>query len=178
MTDPTAQLGEADEAAVRALYDRHAGPLLGWANKQFADPREAEEAVQDTIVQAWRKADQYDPDRGSERAWLFGILRNTAVSRHRKTGRRLRIVRPVELTDDSAVSPDGHDIELERAEIVDAINALSDDHRVVIVAAYYGGLRIGAIAGDLGVPEGTVKSRLYYGLRKLRAELEERGVLR
>jgi RNA polymerase sigma-70 factor (ECF subfamily) len=64
----------------------------------------------------------------------------------------------------------------ERSLVADALRALSEDHRAVIAAAYWEGLDTRQIAGRLGVPDGTVKSRLYYGLRALRAALEEREV--
>ena len=168
--------GEADLALV-ALHDRHVGALHHWARRRFTDPREAEEVVQDTLVLAWRKRDQYDPERGSERAWLFGILRNVASSRHRSNERRLRVVRAARDDESVGSRSDEEDRELDAAAVAEALQSLSADHQAVIVRAYYQGQRLGTIAEALGIPEGTVKSRLYYGLRSLRAELEERGVL-
>ena len=133
--------------------------------------------MQDTLVLAWRKRDLFDPERGTERQWLFGILRNVPATRFRTSQRGLRLVHStterratidLDYLDDSLV---------ECAHVADALMALSQDHRDVIVAAYYGGLMIRHIADRLDLPEGTVKSRLYYGLRRLRAELEEREVL-
>lgn len=164
-------------AAIRSLHDEHAGVLYRWAERRFADPREAEEVVQDTLVLAWRKKDQFDPARGTERAWLFGILRNVSNSRHRHNGRRLRLVGPFDGSQRIPAQSGAEDRELEAAEIADAVASLGEDHRAVIVGAYFRGQRLAALADELGVPEGTVKSRLYYGLRKLRTELEERGVL-
>lgn len=165
------------EAAIRAMYDSHAQVLHHWARRRFVDPREAEEVVQDTLVQAWRKQHQFDPERGTERAWLFGILRNVASSRHRKNERGLRVVRPLQGADQVGSRAEEEDFELESAEIVEAVTSLNPEHRAVIVRAYFGGQRLRGIAEDLGIPEGTVKSRLYYGLRALRSSLEERGVV-
>ncbi len=161
--------------AVRALHDAHAGALHAWARRQVADRADADEVVQETFVRAWRRRDQFDPSRGSERAWLFGIARNVVIDRHRANTRRLRVV-PAEPSDVA------HDAEVERAveasHVRDALLALSEDHRAAIVAAYYRGCTIREAAAELGVPEGTVKSRLHHGLRALRHELQRREVLR
>lgn len=170
-------LDPGSDQSLRELHDRHARVLHSWARRRFADPREAEEVVQDTLVLAWRKRHQFDPERGSERAWLFGILRNVASSRHRKNERGLRVVRPVTNDDRVGWRTDEEDRELDAAEVVDAMASLSAEHQAVIVGAYFRGKRVRTLAQELGVPEGTIKSRLYYGLRTLRVALEERGML-
>ena len=171
-----APAGEA-ETALRELHASHGRALHGWARRRFADPREAEEVVQDTLVLAWRKRHQFDPTRGTERAWLFGILRNVANSRHRKNGRALEVVRPLYADDRIGFAHEDEDRQLDAAEVADAMATLTPEHRAVIVGAYYRGKRIRILAEELGLPEGTVKSRLYYALRSLRLVLEERGVL-
>jgi RNA polymerase sigma-70 factor, ECF subfamily len=162
--------------AVRALHDEHAPALHAWARRRMADRREAEEVVQETLVRAWRKQHQYDPGRGSERAWLFGIARNVAADLHRRNVRHLRAV-----GDDVTIDLTANDRDLERmveASLVhDALVALSIEHRAVLVEIYYRGRSVHEAAERLGIPEGTVKSRTYYALRALRAELESREVL-
>ena len=171
----TASVGRSDALAIRELHDTHASSLYRWALRRFPDAREAEELVQDALVLAWRKYDQFDPTRGTERSWLFGIVRNEAASRHRRNSRRLSLVSTDEPIDD----PTTDEIdELESIVVTEALNALSADHRNVLIAAHFNGHRIREIAVDFGLPEGTVKSRLYYALRSLRTELEERGILR
>ncbi len=167
----------AAEALARRLYEQHGPALNRWAVGRFSDPQVAEEVVHETVMSAWRKHDQYNPERGSERAWVFGIVKNVAASRHRSATRHLRMV----LTDDvdnRAID----DVELARlAEvslIVDAFDALTDDHRMVVAAAYWEGMSTREIAALLGIPDGTVKSRLHYALKILRTQLEEREVLR
>ncbi len=127
-------------------------------------------------MNGWRKHHQFDPSRGSERAWMFGILRNVAASRHRADARRLRVVP----TEHVGVDP-SEDGSLERIAqlslVADAFAALSEDHRAVLVAAYWDGLTTKEIAADLSIPDGTVKSRLHYALRILRTQLEEQEVL-
>lgn len=168
------------EDAVRALHEAHAPALHAWARRRMADEREAEEVVQETLVRAWRKHDQYDPERGSERAWLFAIARNVAVDRHRSRTRHLRAVSSASGPADGATEG-ATDWDLERAvetsHVRDALHALSTEHRQVIVETFYRGSSVREAAARLGIPEGTVKSRLYYGLRALRTELERREVL-
>ena len=140
----------ATEALARALYLQHGPPLQRWLLRRCVDPQVAEEVLQETILSAWRNYQQYDPERGSERAWMFGIARNAANTRDRSRRRHLR---------------------------VDAIRSLSADHRAVVVAAYYERRTTREMSTLLRIPEGTVKSRLHHGLQALRANLEERGVL-
>lgn len=160
--------------AVRALHDAHAGALHAWARRHVAEAADADEVVQETFVRAWRRRDQYDPARGSERAWLFGIARNVVIDRHRASTRRLRVVssEPAEVVHESEVER-----AVEASHVREALLALSEHHRAVIVAAYYRGCTIREAAAELGVPEGTVKSRLHHGLRALRRELQRREVL-
>lgn len=163
---------------VESLYDDHGPALMAWARGRFADSRDAEEVVADTLVRGWRNHHQFDPARGSERAWMFGIARNAAVDHHRKGKRHLRSV-PVGDPDDPEPRPDP-DIErlVESSHVRDALAGLSRDHRDAVVAAFYRGLTTTEIAEELGIPAGTVKSRLHYALRALHAHLQEHGVLR
>ena len=156
------------------LYSEHAHALHSWARGRVADDRDAEELVAETLVRAWRRYDQYDPSRGSERAWLFGIARNAAIDMHRRSQRRLRTV-----TDEfpEVGEPAVVDRLAEISLISDAISDLSDQHRTVIVQAFVHGRTSSQIAQVLGIPAGTVKSRMFYGMRSLRAALEEREVL-
>lgn len=164
------------QALARGLYELHGPALEGWAYSRFNDRQLAEEVVQETVLAAWRKYDQYDPRRGSERAWMFGIARNVAATRHQRNLRHLRTV-PTDPVADSGLD----DAELarvtERSLIADAIRALSADHRAVVAASYWEGLSTKEIAARLGIPDGTVKSRLHYALRILRTHLEELEVL-
>ena len=176
LTDVSAP-GLAATDILRRLHDDHGRALHGWARRRFADPREAEEAVQDTLVLAWRKREQFDPARGTERSWLFGILRNVASSRHRTNVRGLQVARPLLSADRVASGDEDQERSLDAAELADALAALTPEHRAVVVGAYFRGQRIRTLAEELGLPEGTVKSRLYYALRSLRLLLEERGVL-
>jgi RNA polymerase sigma-70 factor (ECF subfamily) len=152
----------------RALYENHGPGLERWARRRFDDGQFAEEVVQETVLVAWRKYDQFNPERGSERAWMFGIARNVAATRYRRHARHLRAVPTVSLRDEGV-----EDAELaritERSLIVDAVRSLSDDHRNVVAAAFWEGLSTMEIAARFSIPDGTVKSRLHYAMRILRS---------
>jgi RNA polymerase sigma-70 factor, ECF subfamily len=158
------------EAGVRKAYAAHSGELYGFALRSLDDPGMAEEAVQDTFLRAWRAGDRFDPELGSLRTWLFAILRNVIIDLG-----RARAARPAvggELPDQ------GHepfeDILL-NWQVEEALRRIGDQHRRVLVETYLRGRPYAEVASELGVPEGTIKSRVYYGLRALRNALEEMG---
>lgn len=165
---------EAEET-LRTLYDAHAGAVMGFAlHLTGGDRGRAEDIVQETLLRAWRQRDSLDEERGSLRPWLFTVARRIAIDAH-----RARSVRPTEVGDSVlAVVPAADEIDrsLDRMLIVEALQALSAEHRAVIVETYFHGRSVSDAAGFLGVPPGTVKSRSFYALRALRLALAERGV--
>ncbi len=161
-------------ALTERLHEEHASVLLNWACGRVADKRDAEELVSETLFRAWQRYDQFDSTRGSERAWMFGIARNAAIDMHRRSKRRLRAVSD-ELPE--IAEPGVVDRIAEISLISDALADLSDQHRAVILEAFVHGRNTNEIAERIGIPPGTVKSRMYYGMRSLRAALEEREVL-
>ncbi len=165
----------AQEAALRALYEEHAGPLLAYALRLTGGDRgRAEDIVQETLLRAWRHPQALEPERGPVRSWLFTVARNVAVDAH-----RARKARPQEVGDAAlAVVPAVDEIEqaLDTWLVADGLAALSPDHRAVLVETYYRGRSVAEAAAVLGIPPGTVKSRTFYALRALRLALEERGV--
>ena len=173
-TDPPRMVD--GDARARELYLEHGPAIENWAHRRFGDRQAAEEVVQEVVFAAWRKYAQFDPDRGSERAWVFGIARNVAATRYRRTRRHLASVPTAEAPDSGR-----DDVEFERlvdrSLVADSVRALSGEHRAVLVAAYWERLSTNEISERLHIPEGTVKSRLYYALRILRAGLDERQVL-
>ncbi len=164
------------ESIIDSLSREHSAALLTWARGRFADGRDAEEVVADTLVRAWRGYDQFDPALGSERAWLFGIARNAAADHHRKSRRHLRSVPTAETADVGVVD---HELDrlVEVSHVRDALDGLSDHHRAAVIDAYYNGRTTTQIAAHQQIPAGTVKSRLYYALKAMRGHLEERGVM-
>ena len=156
---------------MRAAYAAHGEELYGFAARVLGDRGLAEEAVQETFLRAWRAADRFDPGIASLRTWLFSIIRNVVNDMW-----RAREARP-------SVVPVGREAAeedpLERAvvawQVEEALRRIGEDHRKVIVDTYYRGRSCGQVAAELRIPEGTVRSRLYYGLRALRLALEEMG---
>jgi RNA polymerase sigma-70 factor, ECF subfamily len=152
-------------------YDAHAGELYGFALRALADRSMAEEAVQETFVRACRAASRFDPTIGGVRTWLFAICRNVVVDLSRSRAARANR--------DTLLVPDPSHDELDRRlrawQVDEAVGRLSEHHRQVVVATFYGGLSATEVAASLGIPEGTVRSRLFYALKALRLILDEMG---
>jgi RNA polymerase sigma-70 factor (ECF subfamily) len=158
------------ERDVREAYAAHAAELYGFAVRSLGDPGLAEEAVQETFLRAWRAGERFDPEIGSLRTWLFAILRNVVVDLARARAARPRVA---ESGAEPVVEP--FDEALLAWQIEEAMRRIGEQHRRVLVETYYRGRPYGEVAEELGIPEGTVKSRVYYGLRALRVVLEEMG---
>lgn len=176
MTHGNSGRESGSESLAHALYLAHGPALQHWARRRFTDPAEAEEVVQDVVLSAWRKHHQFDPERGTERAWIFGIARNAAATRYERGRRHLRSIPTAETPDQGRDDVDVARL-VDRSLIADGLRSLSSDHQEVIVAAYWERLSTREIGNKFGIPDGTVKSRLHYALRILRAALEEREVL-
>ena len=159
------------EREVREAYAAHAGELYGFAKRSLGDPGAAEEAVQETFVRAWRAGKRFDPEIGSLRTWLFAILRNVVID----IG-RARAARPA-VAGGSEAEPAVEPIEetLLAWQVEEAMRRIGDQHRRILVETYYRGRPYAEVAAELGIPVGTVKSRVYYALRALRIALEEMG---
>ena len=158
------------ERDVREAYAAHAAELYGFAVRSLADPGLAEEAVQETFLRAWRAGERFDPQIGSLRTWLFAILRNVVIDLGRARSARPRVA-------EGGVEPsvEPFDEALLAWQIEEAMRRIGEEHRRVLVETYYRARPYAEVAEELGVPEGTVKSRVYYGLRALRVVLEEMG---
>lgn len=159
------------ERGVREAYAAHGGELYGFAIRSLGDTGLAEEAVQETFLRAWRAGDRYDPEIGSVRTWLFAILRNVIIDLG-----RARAARPA--PSDLEPPERGHE-PLEEAlvswQVEEALRRIGEDHRRVLIETHLRGRSYAEVGAELGIPEGTVKSRVYYGLRALRNVLEEMG---
>jgi RNA polymerase sigma-70 factor, ECF subfamily len=159
-----------DERDVREAYAAHSAELFGFAVRSLGDAGLAEEAVQETFLRAWRAGDRFDPQIGSLRTWLFAILRNVVIDLGRARASRPGVA---EGGIEPAVEP--FDEALLSWQIEEAMRRIGEQHRQVLVETYYRGRPYAEVAEEIGVPEGTVKSRVYYGLRALRVVLEEMG---
>lgn len=164
-----------DGARLTALYDAHAAPVWRYVVTLTGDRAGADDVVQETLLRAWRTPKILAQDPSTTRAWMITVARRIVIDEARSARRRHE--RTVAELPEAAVG-DSTDALFEAILIQEALASLSVDHRAVIVKAYYRGLSIAQTAAELGIPEGTVKSRLHYGLRALRLALQERGVTR
>jgi RNA polymerase sigma-70 factor (ECF subfamily) len=162
-----------DEAALGAIFERYQRLLYGVALRITHDHAVADEVVQDTLYAVWRSAGQFQPDR-SVAAWLCGLVRHRAIDALRSRVYRARL-RECALADEHS-EPEGAahqagDQLLLRQTVRDAIRALPPAQREVVVLAYFGGLTHRELAAQLGLPVGTVKSRLRAAHGQLRLRL-------
>lgn len=165
-----------DEAeALRALSDAHAAAVRRFVVHLTGNPSGADDIVQETLLRAWRTPKIMSQPTESTRSWLFTVARNLVIDEYRSARRRHELT-----TDDipERAERDRTDALFEALLIEEALAALGHEHRAVIVHCYYGGRSIAETAAVLEIPEGTVKSRLHYGLRALRLTLQEKGVTR
>jgi len=161
----------ADEEGLRAAFLAHSGELYGYARRSLSDAGAAEEVVQETFIRAWRARERFDPDLGSLRTWLFAIERRIVIDHARSRALRQTSPLPADLVQV------GDDIEkaLVGWQVEEALRRLRPEHRQVLVETYYRGRAGREVAMELGIPEGTVRSRLFYALQSLRLTLDEMG---
>ena len=167
-----------EEAGLRAAYAAHGDELYRMARRTLGDRGQAEEAVQETFLRAWRAADRYDPEISSLRTWLFAIARNVVIDLARARSARPELAATGEKHEkERAQAASDEQIEevLQSWEVEEALRRISDEHRRTIFEVYYRDRPYAEIAAKHGVPEGTVRSRLFYGLKALRLALEEMG---
>ena len=174
MTDDQllARIASGDEAALAALYDRYGRPSYALAVRILRDSQLAQDAVQEAFLGVWRTAAAFDPRRGKASTWLLTLVHRRAVDIVRREDRR----RAAPIDDAPVASGDATDEAAElleqRREVQAALAVLTPAEREAIELAYYGGLSQSEIAERLGVPLGTIKSRMFAGLAKLRDALE------
>jgi RNA polymerase sigma-70 factor (ECF subfamily) len=169
---------DADSEWVNAAYAAHGRELYRFALRSLRDPGLAEEAVQTTYLRAWRNASRFDEELGSLRTWLFAIVRNVVIDLAR--ARRVRFGLPhAEVAGDDVGRGTGDADEIDRLlvswQVEEALRRLSNEHRVALVETYYRSRPYETVAAELGIPVGTVKSRVYYALKALRLALDELG---
>jgi RNA polymerase sigma-70 factor (ECF subfamily) len=167
----------ADADALKRLWDEHAAALWRYAWRLTGDPAQAEDVVQETLLRAWQRPHVLNNGQ-SPRGWLFTVARNLVIDDRRSARFRNELISRDGSGPPESAGPDEQGGALNRALIGDAMAQLSAEHRAVVGRSYYQGWTTAQIAADLGIAEGTVKSRLHYALRGLRQSLLEMGVAR
>jgi RNA polymerase sigma-70 factor, ECF subfamily len=168
------------EAALRDIYDRHAGAMYSLARRVLDDEHRAEEVVQEVFLRLWTEPHRYDAGRGALRSFLYRETHSRSIERIRSEQARARREANDHRRDPMNVQHD--DIEREvwamiRSELVrDALAQLSDGERQAIELAYFGGHTHREVDTILSLPEGTVKSRIRLGLNKLSNALSDAGL--
>jgi RNA polymerase sigma-70 factor (ECF subfamily) len=164
-----------EEDLMRALYKEHAGALFAYVLRLVGGDRyQAEDIVQETLLRAWKSAGRLDPAARSLRPWLVTVARRIVIDGHRSRQARPPEASPAAL--DQLPAEDELDRSLRLMTISDALEDLSEAHRQVLIETYFKGRTVNEAAAELGVPPGTVRSRVFYALRSLKIALEERGV--
>ena len=170
----------ADEPdALAEVYDQYASFVFGLARRVIGEPRGAEDVTQEVFVALWERPEAFDPARGSLRTWLGTLAHRRAVDYvRREEARRRRSERDAARR--TTPVPDVAELAsaiLVAEEVRAALGALPDEQRAAIELAYFGGRTYREVAVELGIPEGTAKSRLRLGLRRIAAALNEAGTV-
>lgn len=165
-----------DESSLREAFEKWGAAVYTFCRRSLPDDL-AQEAMQDVFVDAWRKRERFDPERGTVISWLMGIARNRVIDRHRAESRHSRrrdatdVHEDHELLDvDDARSTGDH--VADRIVVADALDRLPDRAKQVIRFAYFDRLSHAEIAERTGIPLGTVKSDIARGLERIRRDLE------
>jgi RNA polymerase sigma-70 factor, ECF subfamily len=166
------------EEALAEAYRRHAGAVYGLARRLLVNAGMAEEVVQEVFLRLWNQPDRFDPERGSLRSYLLAQCHGRSVDLLRsETSRRNREERDSRRTAEAGYDLEREVLDLSVADGVrTAMEQLADGERRAIELAYLGGHTYREVATLLGEPEGTVKSRIRSGLKKLRVELIDAGI--
>jgi RNA polymerase sigma-70 factor (ECF subfamily) len=178
LVDLIEQMAHGEQQALAALYDETSSAIHGLLRRMLERPADAEEALLDVYMKAWRNAPNYLPERGAVQPWLSMMARGIAIDRIRQ-----RRSEPATATFEfensvrfasTAASPEELIIDAQRyAGVHRVLNELSPAYRQVLLMAFFSGLTHSELAARLGQPLGTVKSRIRVGLTQLRDLLEE-----
>jgi RNA polymerase sigma-70 factor (ECF subfamily) len=168
-----AQAGEKD--ALGALYDRHAGLMLAVGSRMLGNRREAEDVVHDVFVEIWRRSGDYDPSRASVKSWFLMRMRSRCLDRLKSP--RRRHAESFDAGHEANASAAPQESAKDTSVLHDALMALPGDQRQVLILGYFEGLSSSEIAERMGIPIGTVKSRVAAAMRRLRSSLRSEEAL-
>jgi RNA polymerase sigma-70 factor (ECF subfamily) len=167
-----------DQEALAEVYRRNAGPVFGLARRVLGDAAVAEEVVQEVFLRLWHEPGRYDPERGSLRTFLLSQVHSRSVDMLRSdTARRQREVRDARSTASGQYDVEHEFLDIAVAQGVrDAMGVLQPSERSAIELAYFGGHTYREVASILGEPEGTIKSRIRSGMRRMQSSLAAKGL--
>ena len=169
-------VARSDDLALAELYDRFGGIAYGLALRILRDDALAQDAVQDAFLAVWRSAAAFLPERARPSTWILTLVHRRAVDLVRREQRRRTEPLEPEQFPASVASDEEASVRFHRRVVQDALGQLPAEQRQAIELAYYGGLSQSEVAEKLGQPLGTIKSRTFAGLARLRELLQEAGV--
>jgi RNA polymerase sigma-70 factor (ECF subfamily) len=146
--------------------------MLARARLVVVDPHLAEDAVQEAFLRAWRSCASFDPDGGPLAHWLLALTRNVAIDLVRARRRRPDVVPLSQAPDDASPGPAFAALVDLRAELRQLLEGIAPEQRHAIVETLLRDRAPARVAADLGIPPGTLRSRLHYGLRQMRVQLQ------
>ncbi len=163
-------VARGDELALGSLYDRYRIILFGMLMRILNSREEAEDVLQEVLLQVWRRAADFDEQRGRPFTWLVTLARSRAIDRLRQLGARRRLVdSAAQNTPEEASDAVKNTLHSEQREIVQrALAELPEEQRRILILAYFDGLTQSEIAAKISTPLGTVKTRMRSGMIKLR----------
>lgn len=164
--------GLCTETGFAAAYRAHRPRLLAIATSMTRDAQHAEDAVQDAFLRAWSACASFDPHHGPALiGWLITITRNVVIDQARARAVRPRVARVDDVGADLPDRGAGVENVVLRSVLLDALAQVSDEHRAIVLRTVVHDRSYADVAAELGVPVGTVKSRVFYALRGMRAAL-------
>jgi RNA polymerase sigma factor (sigma-70 family) len=167
----------SEQSALAELYDRYGRPAYGLAVRVLRDEALAEDAVQEAFLALWRTAARFFPERGKASTWILTLVHRRAVDLVRREERRR--ADPLESVAEPAGGAAADEeawLRLQRERVQGALQQLPDQQREALELAYYGGFTQSELAERLGQPLGTIKSRMFMGLSRLRELLGDPGM--
>lgn len=168
------RIANGDGTALRRAYETHAGRVLALALRIVRSRAEAEDVVQDTFVEVWRRARDYDPRRGEVSAWIMGMARSRCIDRVRRARVRSAYAMRGDADEVPPKAPEDNAAANEHGvRVREVLASLPTEQRTALELAYFDGLTQQQIAAQIGAPLGTVKTRIRLALEKLGKELEE-----